>query len=95
MCLRIVLQMTVAITGWCILMVFPNKQTFYTKYGSRTLYVYLLHGMVVLPFAYAVFPHFEEADLTTKILMVALPTSLCCLLFNRLISTFMSRMLPK
>ena len=61
--LRIALQFTIVLTGYCILKVFPNKETFYTKYGKRTLYVYLLHGLVVLPFAYIVFPSFGVATL--------------------------------
>lgn len=95
MCVRIALQVTVAVTGWCILMLFPNRQTFFTKYGSRTLYVYLLHGMVVLPFAYAVFPHYEDGTCLSRILMIAVPTLLCCLLFHRRVASLMQRILPK
>ena len=72
--LRIALQFTIVLTGYCILKVFPNKETFYTKYGKRTLYVYLLHGLVVLPFAYIVFPSFGVATFIGKILMILVPT---------------------
>lgn len=88
--LRIALQFTIVLTGYCILKVFPNKETFYTKYGKRTLYVYLLHGLVVLPFAYIVFPSFGVATFIGKILMILVPTLCCIFLFSETVYKYMS-----
>ena len=84
--LRIALQFTIVLTGYC----FPNKETFYTKYGKRTLYVYLLHGLVVLSFAYIVFPSFGVATFIGKILMILVPTLCCIFLFSETVYKYMS-----
>lgn len=42
----VLLSIAAAIT-FALLLVVPRQRTFYTKWGSRTLYVYLLHGPIV------------------------------------------------
>lgn len=91
--LRISLQVTILITGYCVIQVFPNKELWFTKYGKRTMNVYLLHGIIVLPFAYQVFPPFAEADWLVRILMILLPTVLCMALFSQPIDTMMKKIL--
>ena len=50
--LRVMLQMTVLLTGYLVIRLFSNKELWFTKYGKRTMNVYLLHGIIVLPFAW-------------------------------------------
>lgn len=72
MILRMALQATILITGYLVIRLFPNKELWFTRYGVRTMNVYLLHSIIVLPFAYQVFPPFAEAshdDCITHILM--------------------------
>ena len=45
--LRISLQVTILITGYCVIQVFPNKELWFTKYGKRTMNVYLLHCVTI------------------------------------------------
>ena len=86
---RIALQVTIVITGFCVMKICPNKETFYTKYGSNTMNVYLLHALVVLPFIYLVFPSFGEATLFEKIALIIVPTICCLPLFSNIINQLM------
>lgn len=91
--LRISLQVTILITGYCVIQVFPNKELWFTKYGKRTMNVYLLHGIIVLPFAYQVFPPFAEADWFVRIWMILLPTVFSMALYSQPIDTMMKKIL--
>lgn len=92
---RIVLQLTILITGFLILKIFPNRQCFYTKYGNRTMNVYLLHSLIILPFAYLVFPSFGDATLFGKVAMVVIPTICCIPLFSSVVDRIMKMILLK
>lgn len=80
---RLAMYGTAFVVGYYVLKMFPNKETFYTKYGSRTMGIYLLHGLVVLPFAYMIFPPFEDGNLMERLLMVLLPVGICLLFFSK------------
>lgn len=80
---RLLMYLTAFAIGFYVLKLFPNRKTFYTKYGSRTMGVYLFHGLVVLPFAYDIFPPFEEGDILENILMIGLPVVICLFLFSK------------
>ena len=83
MIVRMSLYITAIGIGFYVLKLVPNKKVFYTKYGSRTMGVYLLHGLVVLPFAYKVFTPFEESDVLHKVLMIAIPVAISLLFFSK------------
>lgn len=83
MLVRMSLYITAVGIGFYFLKLVPNKKVFYTKYGSRTMGVYLLHGLVVLPFAYKVFTPFEESDVLHKVLMIAIPVAISLLFFSK------------
>jgi fucose 4-O-acetylase-like acetyltransferase len=85
--LRIALQITIVTTGWAVIMICPNRKFWFSKYGSRTLNAYLLHGLIVLPFAYQVFPPFCQANIYQKHLMIIIPTTLSLTLFSKTIDT--------
>lgn len=93
MLLRISLQMTIGVTGYCILRILPNRITWYTCYGQRTMTAYLLHALIILPLAYLVFPPFATASVWQRIAMIIVPT-LCCLpLFSRKAKTILDNVL--
>lgn len=81
-CAALLYRLTIVITGFCVMKICPNKETFYTKYGSNTMNVYLLHALVVLPFIYLVFPSFGEATWFEKIALIIIPTICCLPLFS-------------
>lgn len=82
--LRMALQTTILLTGYLVIRIFPNRELWFTKYGKRTMRVYLWHGLIVLPFAYLVFPPFGDAATWQRIAMIIVPTSLCIPLFFHL-----------
>ena len=90
--LRISLQLTIAFIGWCIIHIIPNKNVWYSRFGRNTMSVYLLHGIIVLPFAYLVFPPFADASILQRFLMIALPVVCCIPLFttkvNKILNLF-------
>lgn len=92
--LRVALQFTAAITGFCFLKIMPNRVTWYTCYGRRTMTAYLLHAMIVLPMAYVIFPFpFAEATLWQKMAMIFVPTICCLPLFSYTVDSMLNRML--
>ena len=46
------------ITGTCFLSIVPTTRKFYTRWGSHTLYIYLIHGLVIKLIAVAVYTRF-------------------------------------
>lgn len=78
------LQTTILLTGYLVIRIFPNRELWFTKYGKRTMRVYLWHGLIVLPFAYLVFPPFGDAATWQRIAMIMVPTLLCIPLFFHL-----------
>lgn len=69
-------------------MAFPNKKMVLTKYGTRTMNVYLLHPYIVLPAAYYLYPPFGESTTTEQFLLVILPTIVCMLFFTKPVDAF-------
>lgn len=88
---RFVLQITILVTGYLVVRLCPNKELIISKYGKRTLSVYLLHPLVVLPFAYIVFPKLQDADILQAVAMIFIPTCLCIGLFNKHIDNFVMK----
>lgn len=92
--LRVALQFTAAITGFCFFKIMPNRVTWYTCYGRRTMTAYLLHAVIVLPMAYIVFPFpFAEATLWAKMAMIFVPTICSLPLFSYTVDSVLNRML--
>lgn len=84
----IFLQVLVTISGLGILMAFPNKNMALTKYGTRTMNVYLLHPYIVLPAAYYLFPPFGTSTTIEQVFLVVFPTTACMLFFTKSVDTF-------
>ena len=88
---RLSMYITAILIGFYVLKMFPNRKTFYTKYGGRTMGVYLLHGLIVLPFAYKIFPPFENGSFIEKLLLVVLPVIICLLFFSKPVNNIVKR----
>lgn len=91
--IRTLLQLSVVVSAYAIILLIPNKPYNFTKYGRNTMSVYLLHSLIVLPCAYAVFPPFKNASPLQHILMVVLPTMFSILLFSDFISNKVNSLL--
>lgn len=89
--MRIALQATIIMTGALVLLVCPNKEYSITKYGKRTMCVYLLHPLIILPFAYVVSPKLQDANILQAIAMMCIPTFLCIGLFNKYIDNIVMK----
>lgn len=88
---RLLLYISACIIGFYVLKIFPNRVTFYTKYGERTMGVYLFHGVIILPFAYNVFQAFEFESPIGKFLMIIVPIAISLLLFSKPVDSLIKR----
>lgn len=93
--LRIALQATILVAGYWVIRIFPSKKVWFTKYGARTINVYLWHSIIVLPFAYKVFSPMADATLWQCVLMIIIPTGICLLLFSERIDKFTKEVLKR
>lgn len=83
---------TICITGSLVWLLIPDRLLWFTKYGERTLTVYLLHGLIVLPTAYCLFRPFSEESMIGRIEMILIPTLICLILFNEKLNKYISRL---
>lgn len=92
---RIMFQAIDIVSALCVIKLFPSHRTWYSKYALRTMNVYMLHALVVLPMAHVVFPPMDECSLFQKFLLIGVPVLICLFLFsdfiNRLMKYVMSR----
>lgn len=89
--IRLLLYISACLIGFYVFKLLPNKITFYTKYGERTMGVYLLHGVIILPFAYTVFLPFELETPIGRILMIIIPIGISLLLFSKPIDSIIKK----
>ena len=80
----------------CISLLFslPRKETWLSRYGSRTLYVYLLHMLVIFPLCYGVFLHLEH-NVWIVVLNSLLACFFCAFFFSDKIKYIMKLLLSK
>ena len=71
----------------------PNKKYRFTKYGARSMNVYLLHMLFVLPLSYGVFSHLPVKPFFV-VNVIGVPL-LCILLFSDKVEAIMSAILSK
>ena len=87
------IMMTVRIMACvCLIVLMPNKEYWFTKYGSRTMNVYLLHDTLILLICWGLLYNyrFEWYGLLSCILLVPL---LCTLLFSSHVDKFLKKIL--
>lgn len=89
---RLFTQIMCIIMSLSMILIIPNKQFWFTRYGSRTMNVYLLHMLIVFPICWHYCTPFMHTwyGYTTMIILVPL---LCCLLFGTWIDKMMRKIL--
>ena len=87
------IMMTVRVVAcMCLIVLMPNKEFRFTKYGSRTMNVYLLHDTIIFLTSWGILYNYrhEWYGIMSCILFVPL---LCTLLFSAPVDKFMKRIL--
>lgn len=72
----------------------PNTENVISKYGGRTLNVYLLHMMVVFPLCYGIFSHLDYNPINV-VLNSLLACLLCLFFFTERCDVLMKKLLAK
>lgn len=80
----------------CLLLILsvPNKESVISKFGSRTMNVYLLHMIVVFLLCYGVFSHLNDSVLI-KVLNSLLACIVCFFFFSDVVDRIMKKILGK
>lgn len=71
--IRIIIYSLMFLATFCFLAIVPRRETFFTKLGSRSLYVYLLHGFTVKLFSLT---HFYDYIDETSSFIILLPLAI-------------------
>lgn len=72
----------------------PNKNCGFTRYGARSMNVYLLHMLFVFPMSYGVFSHLPVTPVFVVLNVIGVPL-LCMSLFLDKVEAIMSAILSK
>lgn len=86
----------IAIVSICVLLTLTasREQKWYSKYGARTLNVYVLHMMVVFPLCYGMFAHLTPI-VPFKIINSLLAVGFCLFFFSDYVDKIMKSILSK
>ena len=86
----------IAIVSICVLLLLTvsKEQKWYSKYGARTMNVYVLHMMVVFPLCYGVFAHLTPS-IPFKIINSLLAVVICMLFFSDYVNKIIQAVLSK
>ena len=71
-----------------------NRENFFSKYGGRTLNVYLLHMMVVFPICYGIFRQFDY-NIFNVVMNSLAACMLCLVFFSKICDTIMKKVLSQ
>ena len=79
---------------FCVTLVYsmPHKEVWLSRFGGRTLNVYLLHMLVVFPVCYGIFSHLGY-NIWLVMLNSVLASSLCLLFFSATVDRIMKKIL--
>lgn len=97
------LNMKVALAKWmmiimrvvactCLIILIPDKECWFTKYGSRTMNVYLLHAIPIFTICWGCLYNYRYEWYGLLTLFVGVPL-LCTLFFSSPIDRFMKKIL--
>ena len=76
----------------CMIMIIPNRETKISKYGSRTMNVYLLHMSIIFPVCWWLTRPIMHEWYGYCLYVVVVP-AVCSLLFSRKVDAFMKPIL--
>lgn len=76
----------------CIILLVPNKKYWYTKYGSRTMNVYLLHMLIIFPLTWGIIYPYRNEWYGMLACFVLTPL-LCTLFMSAPVDRFMKKIL--
>ena len=76
----------------CLIIVFPDKEYWFTKYGSRTMNVYLLHAIPIFTISWGCLYNYRYEWFGLLSLFVFVPL-LCTLFFSTPVDQFMKKIL--
>ncbi|WP_181833120.1 acyltransferase family protein [Bacillus taeanensis] len=80
--MRLIVYGIVFLATFSFLAVVPRRELFFTRYGSRTMYIYLLHGFIVKLFRLT--PFYESISKSNMyVLFFILAIFLCCILASK------------
>src|SRR5699024_215426 len=84
---RLLLYFIILITMFSFLNLVPEKERFFTYIGRRTMYVYLLHGIVIgVIRGFGVYPFKEHISVMTYIYLILLTSIIVYVLSTKFIS---------
>lgn len=75
-----------------LMMVMPNKELGISRYGSRTMNVYMLHMTIVFPLSWYYFRPFMNEWYGYILLVIVVPT-ICLVLFSKKVDDMMKKIL--
>ena len=86
----------VVISLICVLLLLsvPKEQKWYSKYGARTMNVYVLHMIVVFPICYGIFAHLTSG-IPFRLLNSLLAVGICLMFFSDSVNKIMQALLSK
>lgn len=90
--IRLFTQVMCVVMSLSMILLMPNKQYWFTKYGSRTMNVYLLHMLIIFPVCW----HYCTPIMHTwygYIIMILVVPMTCCLLFGSWVDKVMRKIL--
>ena len=76
----------------CVILLMPNKQYSITRYGARTMNVYMLHMSIVFPLSWYCLRPIMDEWYGYVLYIIAVPT-LCTFLFSQEVDRFMKSIL--
>ena len=76
----------------CVILLMPNKQYSITRYGARTMNVYMLHMSIVFPLSWYCLRPIMDEWYGYVLYIIAVPT-LCSFLFSQEVDRFMKSIL--
>ena len=84
---RLLLYFIILITMFSFLNLVPEKERFFTYIGRRTMYVYLLHGIVIgIIRGFDIYPFKDQISIMTYIYLILLTSIIVYVLSTRFIS---------
>ena len=86
----------IAIVSICVLLLLTvsKEQKWYSKYGARTMNVYVLHMMVAFPLCYGLFAHLTPS-VPFKIINSFLAVAICIFFFSDYVNKIIQVVLSK